>query len=600
MFGGAIQRRRVVIASVLAAVAIGAVVLTQGPSAPAEVGAPTAPRRVARLSPAPAPACRFTPGESVAFHISSALTAGDIEDRFEASMSWKVVAANADSARVRAALSQVVLTQQLAQPGQETASPEGVAFYLDVAADCSLRGAAYAPQWDVGTRVLVQTQLDNLAFALPTTPAPTWRTPGSDGVGSYTADFRLTGESPWTIERRKVAHAARGDGASMGVEVRIEGARAVATFEHEDARWWRSIRGQEAVVIDAEGSPPVTLRQRFSLVRDDALFEPVPTLDPARADGRSPHEMPLRSATPQTRFASYAEAWGAFADAVNDGREHDAAQELAAWLRAHPADVARLVTRLRANQDATQHAALFLALELSRTDEARDALMTLIDAEELSGLDQARAASALSDLGPPTPQVAARLLERANADDMAARVSLLGVGTMTGRADDPALREGMISALSTTLAAADSGMVNTVLDAMGNSGDAAFADAIGDALSAESTATRRHAAQALARLPGEVAAPRLLDQLGVEGSPRVAADLVKALGATGQRSAEARALLAERLDRADAEERIAVIDWLGAGGERESQRILVAQFHREPSPRLKQQIGRYLPAAALR
>ena len=604
MFGGADRSRPVVIIAGLFG-AVGATVFlglqpTPSASEAGQVGTPIATHRMARVPVAPVPTCRLTPGDSVAFRVESALSAGDIEDRFEATLSWMVVHSNADQARVRAAFSQVTHTQQLAQAGEETTSPAGVAFYLDVAADCSVRNTAYAPEWNARTRVLVQTQIDNLAFALPTSPASTWRVPGSDGVGAYTAQYRVTGRAPWTIERTKTAHAPRGDAASLGIDLRVEKAEGSATFEAADPRWWQSARGHETMVIDAEGSPLVTLQQRFSIERDDALFESVPALAFARADRQDPHQMPLASAVPTTQFKSYPQAWDAFAQAVQEGRDHDAAQEMAAWLRAHPEDVARLVTRLHAAEDPTQTAALFLALELSGTDEARGGLMGLVDAEALSALDQARAASALADLGQPTQRVAEHLLKRAEVDDMAARVSLLGVGAMARRSEDATLREGVVSALSERLDSADTGMVNTVIDAMGNSGDAAFADALGDALSADSKMTRRHAAEALARLPAEEAAPRLLEQLEVEESARVAAVLVNALDATGQRGPAAVDVMQSRLARADAEERAAVIDWLGKGGDDASQRILVAQFHREPSARIKQRIGRYVPATALR
>lgn len=595
MFGGAGWRPSpMILVGALGCAAICTVVLTAPSPGPAARPAPAE-----RLdSPA---ACRLQAGDTAAFRITSTLVAEGDEDRFEGALSFEVVSATVDRAQVRAAFSQVVLTQALTRPAERAASPEGVPFFFEVGRDCALRDVRYAPTWDARTRMLVQTQLDNHAFALPPSPAARWSAAGRDGLGRYTALFRVASRAPLAITRRKTAHVPRGDAAAYGVELRVEQAEALATFDPARPQWWRSTSGHEVVVIDVDGNAPVTLRQRFAAERDDALFAPVPALDAALADGQDPFSMPVAQAAPAARFSSRAEAFDAFAAALAEGREHDAALLLAAWLKAHPEDVAPLAARLTAGDDPSQHAALFLALELSGADTARDALMGLVDDAALSGLDQARAASALAGLGAPSQPVVDRLLARADGGDMAAGVSLLGVGSMAARAEDPALRDAIVTALNTRLdAAEDDGSVHRVLDAMGNSRDAAFVDTLAGALEADSALTRRHAAAALGRLPGEVAAPRLVERLRTEDAPRAVTSLVQALSATGQRSAEAFEVMQARLDGASLEERAAIIAWLGAGRDPAAQALLVAQFHREPSARLKQRIGQFVPATALR
>lgn len=560
-----------------------------------------APPRAAQIPAQARPACQLEVGQTAAFRLRSTVAAEEAEDRFEATLSWVVESADQDAARVRAAFSDVRLSQDLAQPGERAASPEGAAFFFTVGRDCSLRAIGYPAAWDARTRLLVQTQMDNHAFALPPSPAPRWRTSGSDGLGPYTALFRVTARAPLTITRRKIAHAPRGMTAGLGIDLRVDRAVAVARFDRAQPQWWRLVHGQEAVTIEAEGSPAITLRQRFTLERDDARFASVPAGDGARADLQSPYTMALADAQAPSRFADSEQAWAAFRAAVAEGQEHDAAHALAAWLRAHPEDVAAVVAWLTTGAEPDTHAAIFLALELSDAPEARNALMGLIDDADLSGLDQARAALALASHGDPSQQVLDRLLQRADGGDMAARVSLLGAGALAGRSDDPALREGLVTRLTARLDAAEGeGDAHLALDAMGNSGDVTFLEALDGALSAESPRTRRHAAAALGRLPGVEAAPLLVERLRIEEAPRVAADLVQALAATGQRSPEALAVLQARLADAGVEERAAIISWLGEGGDPAAHEVLVAQFHREPSARLKQRIGRFLPATALR
>ena len=128
------------------------------------------------------------------------------------------------------------------------------------------------------------------------------------------------------------------------------------------------------------------------------------------------------------------------------------------------------------------------------------------------GLDRARAASALSDIGGPTRGTAELLIAQAkqDGDAMVASVSLLGLGKMTRRSDDAELKTYVRDSLDRELAsAADEGTTHLVLDAMGNSGDPAFVDELGTQLDAESASTRQHAAEALGRLDPAEAVLRL-------------------------------------------------------------------------------------------
>lgn len=551
-------------------------------------------------SPSPeAPVCRLSVGDRAAFRLSSEVAVGDQTDHFEGTMSWQVVEATDGAAKVRAAFSDVRLSQDLTLPDERSASPEGVAFYLEVGDDCAIRETAFAPSWDVRTRLLVRTQLDNHAFTLPAAGATQWQAPAADGLGQHRASFVLEGTSPWTIHRTKTAHRPHGDSAALGIDLSLGRAEATATFDIDAPQWWQSTQGEEQVTITAAGRAPVTMTQRFSLQRDDARFATVPALDDALADGRDPRHMPLTAQTETTAHTSYADALSAFEAAVQDRDDHQAAHVLAAWLRAHPEDVNRLVAELRGDLDDELRPAVFLAMELSGTDASRDALGDLIDDDALSALDQARAASALSDIGQPTSAVAEQLLARAETDDMAGRVSLLGLGSMAGRADEK-LRDELVGALHDRHQAAETdGGLHLVIDAMGNSGEASFAEALGGELASESAATRRHAADALAKLPAEDAVPRLVDQLRAEEDPHVGVSLVRAVAATKDRSPETLSVMQSRLDGASLEERAAIIKWLGGHGSPEAQRMLVAQFHREDNARLKQSIGRYVSAEAL-
>jgi HEAT repeat protein len=219
-------------------------------------------------------------------------------------------------------------------------------------------------------------------------------------------------------------------------------------------------------------------------------------------------------------------------------------------------------------------------------------------------VDRARAASALSDIGGTTRATAELLLSQAQADrdDMVANVSLLGLGSMARRGGDEEVRTYIRASLDKELAAAaDDSKARVVLDAMGNSGDPAFVDSLAQQLGAESAVTRQHAAEALGRLDPVTAGPRLWDRLREETDPRVSAAILGAY--RGPATADAIALISDKLAASTSiSERAAMIAWLGtlSRSRPEARSALVAQFHQETSARLMQQIGTFVPAAALR
>ncbi|MCK6589433.1 MAG: HEAT repeat domain-containing protein, partial [Polyangiaceae bacterium] len=232
-------------------------------------------------------------------------------------------------------------------------------------------------------------------------------------------------------------------------------------------------------------------------------------------------------------------------------------------------------------------------------------LSNVLSDPRFRAVDRARAASALSDIGGPTRGTAELLLSQAqkDPDDMVANVSLLGLGSMARRSgDDDELKAYVHASLDRELSSArDESKTRIVLDAMGNSGDPAFADELEAQLGAESASTRQHAAEALGRLDPAEAGPRLLDRLREETDPAVRTAIVGAL--RGPPTADAIALMSDKLAASTSiSERAAIIAWLGAASRTrpEAQSRLVAHFHRETSARLMQQIGTFVPAAALR
>ncbi|NRQ42841.1 HEAT repeat domain-containing protein [Rheinheimera sp. YQF-2] len=551
----------------------------------------------------PAARCQLAVGQTAAFRFSSTVTAEGQSDTFEGVMSWQVEALNAGVARVRASFSKVNLSQDMTLAAERAASPQGLPFFLQVDSNCAISSTAFAPQWQPKSRLLVATQLDNFTFLLPPAGTTQWHSAALDGLGDYTAHFSMLSQTPLQIQRHKADHLIRGAADSFGIKIAVQKSQATAIFNPSQPLWWQAISGEEIVSLQVAGQPEVIMQQRFSLQRDDQLFAAIAQTDWALAEKSVPYDLAPEFDEFTTQQQSYTETYVAFISAITDTppRYFDAALEMAAWLKKHPEDVDLLVAELRGQMDDDARPTAFLALQLSGLNNAREALSDMVFDTTMSQGDQSRAASALADLGTPRQDVAELLLSRAMIKDIGGNASLLGAGSMVARSDDPALRQYIMQSLQQQLVdTSDQSERLILIDSMGNTGDASFVEVLSHELSAESEATRRRAADAISRLPAEQARPALLDALVQESDPQVSTALIDALKHSGASSPELLDVLEKRVSSPDANQRAATIDLLGAQQTERAQQLLIAQYKRETDARIKMQIGRYVPAKALR
>lgn len=551
----------------------------------------------------PAAGCQLAVGQTAAFHFSSTVTAEGQSDTFEGVMSWQVEALNAGVARVRASFSKVNLSQDMTLAAERAESPQGLPFFLQVDSNCAISSTVFAPQWQPKSRLLVATQLDNFTFLLPPAGAAKWQSAALDGLGDYTAHFSMLSQTPLQIQRHKADHLIRGAADSFGIKIAVQKSQATAIFNPSQPLWWQAISGEEIVSLQVAGQPEVIMQQRFSLQRDDQLFAAIAQTDWALAEKSVPYDLAPEFDEFTTQQQSYTETYVAFISAITDTppRYFDAALEMAAWLKKHPEDVDLLVAELRGQMDDDARPTAFLALQLSGLNNAREALSDMVFDTTMSQGDQSRAASALADLGTPRQDVAELLLSRAMIKDIGGNASLLGAGSMVARSDDPALRQYIMQSLQQQLVGTSDQSERLILiDSMGNTGDASFVEVLSHELSAESEATRRRAADAISRLPAEQARPALLDALVQESDPQVSTALIDALKHAGATSPELVDVLEKRINSSDANQRAATIDLLGSQQTERAQQLLIAQYKRETDARIKMQIGRYVPARALR
>lgn len=562
-------------------------------------------------------ACTFLVGEQRAYELRSLAGLADTIDRFEGKLSLEVVESSKEGALLRAAFTNVTLTQAMTQDQDRTSASalEASPFFIRSDDRCQLLALGFSPAWSTQSRQLVSTVLKANEIVLPGDMSATWETRQRDGSGEYVARYQsLMTEMGAQIVRHKQLSKAESGGVELGFELKIEAARTEAVFDRSIGAM-RSVRGEERVLLTLPGMPKQTLTHSFSMTRRDDAFTEVASASLGAADFRDAFELegvakgdgPDPSLLKMDANAARARFLAIFDERGSDG-VLPAAQLLAKWLRLHPEEAPLMLADLRQGKLAKgTHAALFLAFELAGSDATRDVLATAIQDPELSDLNRARAASALADHGKPTTESAQLLLKRAREDDssMVATVSRLGLGSMAKRAEG-ALGDELHTLLGAELKAA-TGRADVVvaIDAIGNSADERFAPALIERLESTEPSVRAHAAEALGRLSPEASREALVARLSTEQDPQVISSLLRGLCALDAKqpklSAQELTLAAQLLSSPLVGVRGLLIQWLGySAALPEARHVLAAHFPREQDPKLKQLIGRFVSAAELR
>lgn len=574
-------------------------------------GAATAAPQTERAGSAEAQplTCHFEPNQHGAFRLESSVhdtRAPAQEDRLTGVLSWQVAEnLSATRWRLRAALANVEHGQSLTRPEERVSGSLDAPFFIDVDAACRFVGFGFDRRWSPRKRQLVQTAISTWEHVLPADPtAKRWRVEQRDGMGAYEASYeRLPGRGVG-VQRTKAAYKEQDTARTLGLTLQVLGARSTARF---DSGWLLRAGGRERMRIEASGSLQADLVQRFSVVKDDARFTPVPPMAADDADFGDAFAMAV-DRTQQVDSSLQAVPFEkALSDFVRLLEQADtsfaAARQLAAWLRANPDKAQRVLVALRAERVPEKaRPALFLALELSGHDQSRRVLSSVLEDTAFSPMDRARAASALSDIGEPKLSSAEQLAAKGSEEGMVGNVSLLGLGNLGSRSQTDDVRDYVRTELTAQLDDAQRGRKNVVLDAIGNSGDPGFADRVSAEFDSEDPVTRRHAARALGRMAPSVSSRRLLDQLEEEPDADTRTAIVKALKGAKATDALVTTMSSRLATSSSKAERRAIIDWLGAAlsSQPAARDALVAHFRVETDARLKQLIGTFLPASALR
>lgn len=541
------------------------------------------------------PHCRAENGERRSYVFASEVRALGVEsdvDRFAGVLSLASVAASEARVRFEGGLSEIRLVQGLARVEDriQHGLQEGFAIEVDPST-CRILDFEMPATWSDEARALVGGLLRAHEYVLGAGPA--WEVDQTDGMGSYRAKYRLEGSE---VSRTKSFYRMEG-AENFGFGLQILGSRMRAQFG-PDGRLLRS-EGRERVRLTHAGEVAADLEQVLSLVRDDARFlaPSVATLvagspfqGSAPADDRLP-EAPEDGALAR---AHYDVALGTLS-----GMTVAQARTLAGLLAAHPELVWALASELESSLwSEDQRANAFWALELAASPEAKAALTQLLDAPDPH--DRVRAAIALAGAGEPSVEVGQALVDLHGRAEQprVANAALLAVGTLAerGGAEVKAwVKRTLQEALTDAAPGPDT---RAALDAIGNAGDPSFLPAVSDALADADPRTRARAAGALRRM-GDVGVPALQAALEAEANPEAALAMARTLRELGAPEPASISWAEGQLLRVGPDARAELIHWLGASIHPEAQEVLGRHFRAETSGRLRQLVGRYLPASAL-
>jgi hypothetical protein len=303
-------------------------------------------------------------------------------------------------------------------------------------------------------------------------------------------------------------------------------------------------------------------------------------------------------------------------------KDHGKAGHLLALLmRAQPALIDKLMAMVKSGElPAEMHSVYFFALEQTGTPEARKALIAALDDPNLQPENRMRAAVALPDIADPDESTLAaldrlaayggKLKDEANEQRLQ-NSATFALGTLENRMRNkkPELakkaRETILDHLRK--AGDDPVEITAALDAIHNSGHPEFLDKLDPYFKSETELVRKHAYEALGRMPPDATAPLFESLLNGEAdeSQRALLAVTYADQARSARIAPPATVWGPAANRLPDERnpvvRASYVHLIGAAADSSPEAVaaLADQYTKESDPRMLKAIGRYVPADKL-
>lgn len=468
----------------------------------------------------------------------------------------------------------------------------------------------FAPRLPAEAAAILEQLVRRLQVVLPHARRTTWRTRERDAAGIFRAEYRVDPAAPLVVEKRRVEYLPEVAGVAapdvLASRIRLE--------LWPDLAGVRRVEGSERLRLRSDGlQGHETVSFRYEPVAAPAGALPESPAALARARDESSAGADLAAAPPHPADLPDARAVGEalrrFADAF--GRDQAAAEALvAAWLRL-PGAPGALVGALdamardldRAPLDAARRASLWRMLAQAGTPEAEAALLDAAVSPDHSRVTRRQAIGHFGQVTVARPEMVAGLLGvheaggQPGGDAGLGTMALLAAGAL-GHPDlaASALGRTVADALEQRLARAASVEERAeVLAAMGNAGEPCL-PALRTALADPAPAVRAAAVDGFRRMEGLPGYRALLEHAGAELDGGVRARTAEMLGRLGPEPEAIAWAAAEASRDPDRRVRLALVDLLGAAGERSPEARAALEALRESDDReVRRRVLRYVP-----
>ncbi len=547
-------RNTVVVIACLAAVGASATLLTRDDADPTSTttaraeGRRLATGRTPGASDEPAP-CAFASGSRMAYDVRTAthsvIDMGGLMDEVRlgdgpqlqaestavdqaASRQWHVdltaVARANDGSSVLAAHVVAGLTQIEGIGAQPPRPGLGQTFLVRIDPQCTIREFGWRTDGDVDAARDQQVLLSGLGYLAPTAGQDGYGGMLFDVVGRYYAQYSVQADG--TISGHAVDYREPFGQATAGMRPTFDVVRSAIEVTPDSDRWFAALSHEREVSMNIMGEEIGSLHSSVHAESaEPSAWQPSVDLTDGGWTwglllGRPTSSTTNHGSSPELVGVTATDAIAQYHAIIADrGRSIDAVPHLVAWLRSNPDGAQEILAALRAGAfDGAQGGApgIFLALGTAGTDQATDALLSILHEDRDALGHKISAAHALSSVEAPTEAMVDAIVAVADSDvDSVTRGSMaMSLGSFAHHNSEraPELAQRARGQIADWLAdpADDADLAGSLL-AAGNAGHDGLVAAIEPYFDHDDPQIRQRAAHAMRHMSPDEAFPRLSD-----------------------------------------------------------------------------------------
>ena len=500
-------------------------------------------------------------------------------------------------------------------------------FQFKLQKDCTISEPQFSPDIERKQRIALSNILSLLSFKLSNyLSVNKWETSENDSIGNYSAHYRILESSKQKVilEKTKLRYDTvkqPPQGAKLTAE--LESSEALITLR-EGMPWISEIAISEKLVLKTKNQIFTQASLELQLSQQQASTNDFSPFDTESFEEFHQQALGEKTQSDSTNYESsypvekvqgksLQEILTSFDSKLDEqapGGKRKAVDLLVQYLSTKPEAAGELVDVIKKEElPANKHSLAFLALELSTTQEAQDALRQVLTSEEHSPMNRMRAAIALQDAANPSQESIDSLINTMHdlkkgslneSEQDVARTAALSLGTLISKQweKNPQIAQESEAKLVKELHSSNNTDTTSVLlESLGNTLDPTLETEVQQYLQDNSEQIRSAAVSAIGALQGPESSTLLTEQFKVEESPTVRRNILKSLSKLEQPSPNVIKLISDSLSSEPlADTRTEMIKFIGphAKPNSESRKALLKLLETEENTANVRLIGRYL------